>query len=134
VVQEFGSEGYWLPGGGMDPGELPVAAAVRECREEVGIDVEVTGLLKMEFTVQRGGMGSAPQMRQRFILLAQPLDESQACKTMPDFESAGSCWVSAEEVTSGRLRLRGYEPEKWFPYVANGGKVYDLEVMGSEWP
>jgi 8-oxo-dGTP pyrophosphatase MutT (NUDIX family) len=34
-------EGRWqLPGGAVDPGERPVGAMQRECREEAGIEVE----------------------------------------------------------------------------------------------
>jgi ADP-ribose pyrophosphatase YjhB (NUDIX family) len=33
-----------LPGGGLDPGEIPTEAAVRETKEETGLDVEVERL------------------------------------------------------------------------------------------
>ena len=33
-----------LPGGGLDPGELPTEGAVRETKEETGLDVEVDRL------------------------------------------------------------------------------------------
>jgi mutator protein MutT len=34
--------GYWeFPGGKCEPGESPAAAARRECREEIGLDVTV---------------------------------------------------------------------------------------------
>ena len=37
---------YWaLPGGCHDLGETPKLCAERECREETGLEVEVTGLL-----------------------------------------------------------------------------------------
>ena len=32
---------YKLPGGGLDPGETPEQAMVRECSEELGMDVEI---------------------------------------------------------------------------------------------
>jgi len=38
--------GLWaLPGGGMDPGESIAQAAVRETKEETGMDIEVTGVV-----------------------------------------------------------------------------------------
>ena len=33
-----------LPGGGLDPGELPTEGAIRETKEETGLDVEVERL------------------------------------------------------------------------------------------
>ncbi len=39
--------GYWeLPGGKLDPGEAPAAAAVREAREELGVEVAVDAVLE----------------------------------------------------------------------------------------
>ena len=37
--------GWGLPGGIIEPGEAPALAAVRECQEETGLEVEVTALL-----------------------------------------------------------------------------------------
>ena len=39
-VKDYGDY-YLLPGGGLEEGESPVEAIQRECREEIGVDVEV---------------------------------------------------------------------------------------------
>lgn len=41
VHKAYGGRVYGLPGGVVDPGELPVQTAVREAREEVGVEVHL---------------------------------------------------------------------------------------------
>ncbi|MFI9829582.1 NUDIX hydrolase [Streptomyces sp. NPDC051913] len=46
LLQRRRDTGQWaLPGGAMDIGESPAQCAVRECKEETGIDAVPTGLL-----------------------------------------------------------------------------------------
>lgn len=46
--------GWTLPGGGLEPGEHPEAAAVREVFEETGYDVELTATLGVNSFVVGG--------------------------------------------------------------------------------
>ena len=53
--EEF--RGMWeLPGGKVEPGEDDVTALVRECREELGVEIEVGGRVGPEYLTPNGKM------------------------------------------------------------------------------
>lgn len=106
LCQEFANQGFWLPGGAVDYGEKLCHAAIREAKEEAGIDIELKGILAMEQSAHK------KYSRQRVIFYAEPKNPAQPPKTIPDFESAGACWCTKEEIWKG-LRLRGSEPLEW---------------------
>lgn len=92
--------GRWMPPGGhVDPDETPDETARRECKEETGLDVEITGdvqpdlfngaqhegaMLKKPFAMLLENIpaseirGEPAHQHMDFLYLARPLDETQA--------------------------------------------------------
>jgi hypothetical protein len=63
----------------------------------------------------------------RVIFLAEPLDDSQLPKSVPDYESVGASYVTIDELK--KIKLRGDEPLIWFSYVENGGLINPLSIL-----
>jgi phosphatase NudJ len=114
---------WYLPAGRVEPGESFAKAAVRETREEAGVPVRLTGVLRVEHTP--GDAGS----RMRVVFLAEPTDDTPP-KTVPDEESLEAAWVGLDELA--KYPLRGEEVEELFTYVARGGPIYPLSVLQPE--
>jgi 8-oxo-dGTP pyrophosphatase MutT (NUDIX family) len=116
LCQEFANQGFWCPGGAVDSGEVLTIAAKRETIEEAGIDIELKGILAIEYNPV--GVSQRTHnyiVRLRVIFYAEPsmeLGMNQLPKSCPDYESAGACWCSYEEIQNS-IKLRGSEPKKW---------------------
>jgi len=123
LVQEFANSGYWLPGGRVDNKEDLAIAAIRETKEEAGIDIKLTGVLNVQFK-------NSDYARLRVIYYGEPVDESQKPKSIPDYESVGACYVDANDIPN--LPLRGDEPLYWIDYLLKGGKIFPLSIFGNE--
>jgi hypothetical protein len=50
LCQEFGDQGFWLPGGAVDAGETMTSGAVREAMEEAGVLVTIKGILNVDYS------------------------------------------------------------------------------------
>jgi ADP-ribose pyrophosphatase YjhB (NUDIX family) len=59
VRHSYGPVGWALPGGGMGPGEDPVAALRREVREELGIDLAAIDMIAVIEEVMSGSPHTA---------------------------------------------------------------------------
>lgn len=56
VHQTYGRRAWSLPGGRLEPGEAPHEAAIREVREEIGLDATINHLVGVYFNQGRNAM------------------------------------------------------------------------------
>ena len=131
LIEEGAQQGWWLPAGGVDPGEGFKEAAIREAKEEAGIDIVLKAILSFENSARPKGGG-----RQRMVFLAEPKNPDDPLKSIPDYESLRAIWITNEEmladIKKGKKKLRGSEPYKWFKYVEEGGASYPLSLLEEE--
>jgi 8-oxo-dGTP pyrophosphatase MutT (NUDIX family) len=115
-AKEENFPGYWgFPGGGVDDGETPQIGAVREAKEEMGVDVEPDGLKPLNVKVT--------PTKKAFHTFAAPTD-NKFVPTLND-EHSGYAWASLdmlprplhpaiEETLQTRLGVNGdMTPEDW---------------------
>ncbi|KDO27578.1 hypothetical protein SPRG_06846 [Saprolegnia parasitica CBS 223.65] len=120
---------WWLPAGRVENGETFPAAAVRETREEAGIDIRLVGVLRVEHTP------IGPQSdRMRIVFYAEPMDVSAPIKTTADDESLGAAWTTVPELQAwaDAGQLRDEELLNWAMYLERGGEVAPLSTLGAE--
>jgi len=127
VQERKHGRGWFLPAGRVDHGEDFFAGARREAREEAGIPIELTGVLRVE---HRPALDHA---RMRVFFLAKAADDTPP-KSEPDEHSMRAAWFRLADFET--LPLRGIEVYQVCRYVAEGGAVFPLDVLvpeGAPW-
>jgi len=90
--------GWWeFPGGKQEPAEDAAACAVRECREELGLDVAVEGPLHVQRWDYPGASVNVT------FLLCRPQDPERAMATAHAREGQELLWADAADLK--RLRF-----------------------------
>jgi ADP-ribose pyrophosphatase YjhB (NUDIX family) len=122
LIRRTDNDNYALPGGGMDLGESMPETAVRETKEETGVDVEVTGLVGI-YTSPRHLIEytSNGEVRQEFsvVFTARPTGG----KPTTSSESSEVVWVDPANLDglpmhpSMRQRINRYRDHRPEPYL-----------------
>ncbi len=122
LIRRSDNDNWALPGGAVDLGESLTQAAIRETREESGIDCEITGL---------SGIYTDPghillytsngEARQEFSIVLTA--RATGGQPTPSTETSEVRWVPLAEVgryrmdPSMRLRIQHYAERRDHPYL-----------------
>jgi phosphatase NudJ len=101
VINEAGGDGWYLPAGGVEPGESLVDAVVRETLEEAGVRVEPGPIVHVD---QQWSVRGEAHARLRFVFRANAVGPLSP-KGFADQHSLGAAWMTADELR--RVQLRG---------------------------
>jgi 8-oxo-dGTP pyrophosphatase MutT (NUDIX family) len=122
LIRRSDNDNWAVPGGAIDLGESMMQAAVRETREETGIDCEVTGLVGI-YTDPRHVMlyTSNGEVRQEFSIVLT--GRATGGEPTGSEESSEVRWVPRAELDgysmdqSMRLRIGHYLEGRVTPYL-----------------
>ena len=122
MIRRSDNDNWALPGGAMDCGESIADAAVRETKEETGIDCEITGLVGI-YTNPRHVIlyTSNGEVRQECSVVFAA--RAVAGEPTPSSESSEVRWVAANELDgytmhpSMRQRVAHYLERRARPYI-----------------
>ena len=121
MIKRSDSGNWALPGGGHDIGESLPETAIRECMEETGITVELTGVVGTFTDPQRvfEYRSARPEVRQEFSVMftARPI----AGNLTPSAESVEVRWIPTSDLqdlaTTSATQLR---IAAWLEYHRSG--------------
>jgi len=119
-------EYFALPGGGQQVGETLDAALVRECREEIGVTVEVGPLRFVRDHIVAHHADSyvteAPHQLELLFECRLRAGDEPRMGDAPDAQQLGIAWLSAREMAGVRVK------PSWLVEAVNAGRSDGLAI------
>ena len=122
LIRRSDNENWALPGGAVDLGESLAQAAIRETKEESGIDCEITGLTGIYTDPGHVILyTSNGEVRQEFSIVLTA--RAAGGQPTPSDETSEVCWVAVSDLggcgmdESMRLRVGHVLEHRGEPYI-----------------
>ena len=122
LIRRSDNDNWAVPGGAIDLGESMVQAAVRETREETGIDCEITGLVGIytdpKHVILYTSNGEA---RQEFSILLTGV--ATGGQPTPSSESSEVRWVPRADVAGYQMDRSMRHADRALPGRRSGRRI-----------
>lgn len=120
------TRGWYMPAGRVDYGEGLVTGAKREAKEEAGIEVDLEGVVRIDFSP------SLNYIRLRVIYKAKQKNEEEKLrdKSQADHEIIEAVYVNPEELIDGR-KVRSLEMMSIFEYLNTNPRLGCPDLVDS---
>jgi len=122
MIRRTDNDLYSIPGGQVEPGETLTQAAVREVKEETGIDIEATDLIGIYSNPNHVIAYDDGEVRQEFSICFRGKPQDGALRTSS--ESSEVLWIPVDKLgglnihPSTRLRINHALGDQLIPFYS----------------